>query len=336
MDVKKLAIRAGALLLLSAAGLAGFVILKAPSASVPRAGQVPVSPERIERGKYLFHHVALCVDCHTPRDITKYPMPIDPQKVGQGWVWPVEEQGSSLVAPNITPDMETGLGRWTDGEKIRAIREGVSKEGRALHPMMPYMSYKSMSDADVEAVVAYINSLPPAKNPLPSTKLAFPFSVIVKWLPEPLNKPATTPDPADRVAYGRYLTSIGTCLFCHTPGDPSPDMKRRYAGGREFKGGPRMIVRSSNLTPDPETGLGKWSEERFVSRFAEFKEYNQPDAKFPALSPANFTVMHWLSLSGMQEADLRAIYAYLRTLPAQVNKVEVHPPSTTGGVAGLP
>jgi len=85
-----------------------------------------------------------------------------------------------VVAANITPDRETGIGGWTDGEKIRAIREGVDRDGRVLFPMMPYGNYRLMSDEDVYAVVAYINSLPAVRNPLPATAIKFPVSLLIK------------------------------------------------------------------------------------------------------------------------------------------------------------
>jgi mono/diheme cytochrome c family protein len=327
--MKKILLVAGGLILAVILGLAGFVLLKKPAQSQPRTTKVPMTPERIARGKYLFHHVSLCVDCHSPRDISKYPLPTDLSKTGHGWIWPAREAGSDFVAPNLTPDPETGLGQWTDGEKLRAIREGISKDGHALFPLMPYTDFRNMSDEDAESIVAYMNSLAPVRVTLPKTKLGFPIRYIVNFIPQPIEGPVPHPNAADRLAYGKYLTTIGTCTFCHTPGENQPDMQRQFAGGREFRLSDKLMVRSSNISPDPETGIGKWSEQRFLNRFAEFREYTQPGANFPPTTPANFTVMHWVSLSGMQEDDLKAIYGYLKTLPAQVNKVEVHPPGAS-------
>lgn len=338
MTMKKVLIRVSALLVLSAAGLAAYVVLKTPETAPVRAGKVPMTPERIARGKYLFHNVALCADCHSPRDFSKYVSPVDSARIGHGDVFPEKEVGV-LIAPNLTPDPETGLGKWTDGEKLRAIREGVSRDGHALFPIMPYDGLSALSDEDAESIVAYMNSLPPAKSSLPKTELKFPLPIVARFMPKPVRGPVTAPNPADRVAYGQYLSKVGGCAFCHSPGEQSNvDTTRLFAGGREFKGGPNMLVRSANLTPDLETGIGKWSEQRFLNRFAEYREYlpdengkvAQPDV--PATTPANLTVMHWLSFAGMKEDDLRALYAYLRTVPAQSNKVEIRPSSSGSGL----
>src|SRR6185503_21299802 len=97
---------------------------------------------------------------------------------GQGFVFPQEVglQGT-IVESNITPDRETGIGAWTDGEKIRAIREGIGRDGRVIFPLMPYQNYRLMSDEDLYALVAYLNSLPAVRNPLPATRVNFPESL---------------------------------------------------------------------------------------------------------------------------------------------------------------
>ena len=105
---------------------------------------------------------------------------------GKGWIFPVElGLPGAVTAPNITPDRETGIGAWTDGEKIRAIREGISRDGRVLFPMMPYPNFRMMSDEDVYAIVAYMNTLPAVRNPLPVTKIDFPVSLMIKSVPQP-------------------------------------------------------------------------------------------------------------------------------------------------------
>ena len=327
MNVKKLAIRTGAVLLLSAAGLAAYVILKQPQTSAPRAGSVPKTPERIARGKYLFDTVAACVECHSPRDTQKYLSPADPKHAGEGSEFYLgDSYPGKLYAPNLTPDAETGLGSWTDGEKIRAIREGISKDGHALFPIMPYPNFRNMSDEDVEAIVAYMNSMAPVRNPLPKSVLKMPLNLVVKWMPKPLEGPVPAVSTSDPVTYGRYLSKIGSCESCHTPGgEGSIDETRLFAGGREYGDG-TMVVRTANLSPDMETGIGKWSDSRFVARFAEFNEYRREGATFPTATQANFTVMPWIPFAGMTESDLKAIHAYLRTVAPQVNKVEIHPP----------
>jgi len=97
-----------------------------------------------------------------------------------------------IVAANITPDRETGIGAWSDGEKIRAIREGIDRDGRVLFPMMPYVNYRRMSDEDVYAIVAYMNSLPAVRNSLPATSIKFPVSLLIKSVPQPAGQVAQT------------------------------------------------------------------------------------------------------------------------------------------------
>jgi mono/diheme cytochrome c family protein len=226
-----------------------------------------------------------------------------------------------VCAPNITPDPETGIGGWSDGEILRAIREGVDREGNALF-MMPYLEYRSLSDEDAHSVVAYLRTLPPVKNRVPPTEIDFPISLFAKFGPQPLAGPVPEPAHQDKVAYGRYLTKIGVCQFCHSPIDnrhrtlPGQD----FSGGHEFKG-PWGLVRSSNLTPH-ETGLGQRDEKAFV---AMFKAFAVPAAEVPKVPLDKNTVMGWLGRAHMTEEDLGAIYAYLKTVPAHDHAVEKRP-----------
>ncbi len=229
----------------------------------------------------------------------------------------------TVVAPNITPDRETGIGTWTDGEKIRAIREGVDNQGRALFPMMPYGSYREMSDEDVESLVAYLNSLPPVRNPLPATALSFPVNLMIKGAPQPAGS-VPPPDRADRLKYGKYLATLGGCGGCHTPsnqGTPVPG--KEFAGGERFESTMGTVL-SANITPDLETGIGKWDQAFFLKKIAERRDWAVNGAP-PLPGPESFTLMPWISLSQMQEEDLTAIYQYLRTLKPVSNYVETHP-----------
>src|SRR5207244_3638806 len=117
------------------------------------------------------------------------------------------------------PDGATGLGGWTDGEILRAIREGVDRDGKALFPMMPYDGYRYLSDADAEAIVAYMRTLSPVSHRVPPRRLPFPLPLILPSLPKPLTGPVSSPDPSSTVAYGEHLTMVAGCRFCHTPVD---------------------------------------------------------------------------------------------------------------------
>ena len=116
-----------------------------------------------------------------------------------------------LCIRNITPDVETGIGSWTDGEIIRAVREGVDHNGEGLFPIMPYFIYRHVSDKDMEAVVAYLRSMEPGVSVRPERQIDFPLNLMVKMWPEPVDGPVIAPDPSDRINYGEYLATIARC-----------------------------------------------------------------------------------------------------------------------------
>jgi mono/diheme cytochrome c family protein len=323
--MRKLILRGG--LVAAAVVVCGiaYLALTGPEMQAAPDIKVPMTADRIERGRYLFENVAHCTGCHSPRDWSKFSAPVIAGTVGSGVEFPAElGLPGRIVATNLTPDPETGLGRWTDGEKIRAIREGVSRDGRALFPFMPYPALSKLSDEDVEAIVAYMNSLKPVRNSLPVTKLDFPVSLMAKFAPKPVEGKVSAPSRSDKLAYGRYLVTIGDCAGCHTPKERGKDIAgKEYAGGEEFRIA-GFMVRSANITPDEETGIGGWTEERFVGQFKSHSEKTFETA--PKAAQAGFTLMGWMDYSRMEEDDLRAIYDYLRTLKPVHNPVERHPP----------
>ncbi|MEZ4410596.1 MAG: hypothetical protein R3A52_29560 [Polyangiales bacterium] len=291
--------------------------------------RVEVTPERVARGRYLAEHVAVCADCHSRRDWSTFAAPIIRGTYGGGGERFGHEIGfpGEVTSANITAHPEHGVGRWSDGELVRAIREGVDREGRPLAPIMPYTHYRSMGDDDVRAVVAWVRSIPAMATAQPESTLDFPLSLIVRTIPQPAG-PArdghvATPSPAVDVAYGAYLTNIGGCSECHTPSERGqPIAGREFAGGQEFRL-PTHTVRSANITPDA-TGIGGMSEDAFVARF---KSYLPPDGAVEVPPPATTTVlrgntvMPWRMYAGMTEGDLRAIYRYLRTVRPVRNAV---------------
>jgi len=308
-------------------GFATYLVLKKPAAAPPRDIRVAMTPEQIERGRYLFHNVFECIGCHTPRDATRFGAPVKADAIGEGMVLPTQMGlPGRVVASNITPDKETGIGAWTDGEILRAIREGVDREGNALFPFMPYQAYRNMSNEDAEAIVAYLRTLPARRNPLPETELAFPVSLLVKSAPQPLTGPVPSPKRETTAAYGEYLVRVGDCAGCHTmkdKGEPLPDMD--LAGGFLLSF-PEGSVYSANITPDVETGIGSWSEDTFVSRFRQYQDLarNGP----PPMTRENFTIMPWLPYSELEDVELRAIYKYLRTVKPVRHKVQLRPETT--------
>ncbi len=322
---KILAAGLGFLLLVIGGGFA-WLSFRTPNSVPPQDLKIEATPARLERGKYLFEVMADCSGCHSPRNFTRFSGPTIAGKMGSGFAFP-REMGlpGDIVAPNLTPDPETGLGTWTDGEKVRAIREGVSKDGRALFPFMPYPMYRQMSDEDVYSLVVYMNSLTPIPNKLPQTKVNFPVNLFIKGVPQPVDGRVSVPDISNREKYGEYLVSMSGCADCHTPknnkGEPFPDLL--YAGGFEFVIG-RLSVRSANITPEVDTGIGSWSEQRFVDKFKGLSHLTAETA--PVMTQENFTIMPWLALSRAHEEDLRAIYRFLRTIKPVRNEVDPHKP----------
>jgi mono/diheme cytochrome c family protein len=263
------------------------------------------TPERLARGRYLVEHVAGCLDCHSPRDWKQYGAPGLPGMAGAGQIFPVKGLPGRVVAANITPDRETGIGAWSDDELARAIREGIGRDGHALFPLMPYRHFRHLSDEDLASVIVYLRSMPAVHNPLPATALVFPVKYLIRSVPEPLNAPVPPPDLSAEVKRGAYLTEIAGCSDCHTPMDNHgrPIESLAYAGGQIFEG-PWGRVASANLTLD-SSGIAHYDPTTFLQAMRTGYVGGR------ALSP----LMPWSSFRGMTTDDLLAIFAYLKTLP---------------------
>ncbi|HXF99356.1 MAG TPA: c-type cytochrome [Bacteroidota bacterium] len=321
--LKIVGVSLGVLVVLLAAAVAVFNA-KFPSVDAAPVIAVEITPERIVRGKYLADHVAVCIDCHSTRDWSKFSGPIVPGTEGKGGQEFNEQAGGipgRIFSSNITP---AGIGHYTDGELLRAFTQGVTKEGRALFPLMPYVSYNSLAQEDAYAIIAYLRSLPSIANTVGEQDLNFPLNFIVKTIPPQSYTPGTPVDRNNSAAYGKYLATIGGCAGCHTPavkGEPVPGME--LAGGFEFHF-PNGVVRSLNITPDEETGIGNWTREDFVARFKAFADSSVHQA---TLAAADFnTPMPWTMYAGMTSEDLGAIYDYLRSAKPVRNQVEKFTP----------
>jgi cytochrome c2 len=305
------------IVVIAIAGIAGYLKFALPDITQSPSLTVTVTPERVKRGEYLANHVAVCMDCHSTRDWTRFTGPLLPGTLGKGGEYFGREMGfpGIFYSKNITPE---NLGTWTDGEIFRTITTGVDKNGNALFPVMPYLHYGKMDKEDVYDIIAYLRQLPPVKSEIPQRSIDFPMNFILNTIPAnavPLERPAKT----DLVNYGHYLVTIAACIECHTQvnkGQIIPELA--YAGGREFQMG-NGIVRSANITPDAETGLGNWTEATFIARFKAYTD----SVNVGKLAPNRVnTIMPWAMYGGMDTTDLRAIYAYLKTIQPVKNKVE--------------
>jgi mono/diheme cytochrome c family protein len=323
---KRLMIAAGALVglaVLVVAVLLAWLAIALPAVAPASTAKADATPAALARGDYLFNHGCACVACHSQRDHTRLAGPPWPGTIGAGGEVFGRADGmpGSIPAPNLTP---AALATWTDGEIARAIATGVSRDGHALFPIMPYPHYARLAASDVDALVAYLRTLPPVANPVPPRQLDFPMNLIVNTIPKDpaADRPATPPALGDP-ARPAYVINAAACLHCHSPshhGEPIP--------GQEFSGGvafamPGATVRSANLTPDPETGIGRWSRVDFILRFK-----NGPEAKSPPRAASAYdTPMPWAAYAAMDSEDLGAIYDYLHALPAVHNPVTKVAPS---------
>jgi mono/diheme cytochrome c family protein len=315
----------GILVIIIISGSVYFNATYPKSVPVPEV-KIEMTAERIERGKYLANNVALCVDCHSTRDFSKFSGPIKPGTEGMGGEIFGKEMGlpGKIPVKNITP---AALGNWTDGEIIRALTSGINKHGEALFPIMPYENFYGMCEEDLYSIVAYLRTLKPIDNQVGEKELDFPVNFIEKTLPLDSYKPTKAPDKSDLKEYGKYLVTIASCNHCHTPSnDGEPISGMEYAGGAEVKL-PFGTIRSSNLTPDLETGLGAWTKEQFIQRF---KSMATDQVKNMEILPGSFnTIMPWTQYGGMTEEDLGAIYEYLHSLKPVKNTVVKFTPANT-------
>ncbi|MBI5524958.1 MAG: cytochrome c [Deltaproteobacteria bacterium] len=313
-------LKAGAVLLLAAS--AGCFVKSIP---VPQI-TVKATPEKLDRGRYLAEHVTGCIDCHSERDWGRYSGPMKPGTAGKGGEVFDEKYGlpGTIVASNITP---AALKDWSDGEIVRAIANGISRDGSALFPLMPYPSYSVMDPDDLEAIVAYLRTLPPNDNKPPRTDLNFPVNFIVNRMPVE-SAPQKRPKSSDGVAYGKYMVTIGGCGDCHTPRKGADAVEGMFlAGGTEMPLPGGGIIRPTNITPDADTGIGAWSKKDFI---AAFKNHASGPSK-PVEPGKENTVMPWTFYAGMTDEDLGAMYEYLKTVPAVKNKFDVFTPPQGAG-----
>ncbi|MCA1643753.1 MAG: cytochrome c, partial [Acidobacteria bacterium] len=224
-------------------------VVGAKARAVDEARRFEPNPARLARGKYLAEAVCGCFDCHTKFDRDSNP-PMRLSQPGAGNLF-IEDGALQVVAPNITPDRETGAGAWPDDALARAIREGIGHDGRALFPAMPYPNFRKMSDEDLASVVVYLRAVEPARaTALPPTRIPFPLSRLILTAPQPLEAPVPPPDLSTQEKRGEYLTTIANCRDCHTPMRRGQYVESlEMAGGSTIHGGARMV--SANLTPDP-------------------------------------------------------------------------------------
>lgn len=298
------------LAVLAASGGIYYLNTHFPKVSPAENVKIEYTAQRVERGRYLAEHVCDCFGCHTPHDFDYFGAPIKENVKGcGGFLFDYKLMGlpGNIYSRNITP---YSLKDWTDGEIVRTLRTGVSKDGHALFNLMPYQDFTHFTQEDIYSLVAYLRTLKPVKNDPPATQLDFPVNFIIKTVPQNAGAYPAAPDKKDLLAYGRYMTRAALCADCHTPvdnhGNPLPGMD--FAGGMEFHFPDGSTLRAVNITPD-NTGIKEWPKEYFVKRFRLGKKMVQNRTKVKA---GDFTtIMPWENYGGMTDEDLGAIYDYL-------------------------
>jgi len=268
------------------------VIVGCAHAHVPLPAAPSVNNATVDRGEYLVRNVAVCGGCHSA----------DPQNPDAALSGGREFRNWRIGvarASNLTSDRDTGLGAWSDAEIVRAIRNGVDREGHLLIPVMPFEWLDNLSDDDAFAIARYLKSQPPVRNDVESSpNLFFKMGRALFLHPE------ATESVADR---GAYLARVALCADCHTQRtglQQKSDRSRLFAG---MENPPKEFPkRPTNLTPDNDTGIGRWSETDFITTIRTGRKLNG-DSLHP--------FMPWQQIRRMSDDDLLAIYRYLRTLP---------------------
>jgi mono/diheme cytochrome c family protein len=323
--MKRLLIVIAILILVGAAALALLSRADQSAGMAPAIAGAPASAAAVARGEYLIK-AADCVACHTVGETGK------PFAGGVAFKLPF----GTIYSTNITADPTYGIGAYTDEEFVRAVREGIRRDGKHLYPAFPYTSYTQMSRDDVLAIKAYLWTLPPIAQPNRPNELGFPFNQrfgMLFWNAAFHKSGRFAPDPAKSAQWnsGAYLAiALGHCGECHTPRNLGFGLEH----GRELSGEELQGWRAYNITSDPQHGIGSWTDDQILAYLASGHAPSHASAGGPMLE----AVAH--SLQFLDPADAAALVAYLRTVPAHEGKhpisVDAEPPAVVASNAMLP
>jgi len=309
--MKKILIGIGGLLVLAVLGVVFKFFVLSPVARAAPDVHAPTSAEAIARGKYLANSVTGCTSCHSPPDPNAPGGAFIEEQIGAGREFADEGFPGTPRARNLTPDKETGIGAYTDGELLRSMREGIGRDGHALFPLMPYLNYAALTDEDALSIIAYLRTLKPIRNDTGRSQIDFPVSMIIRTVPKPVETPAA-PEPTEPVARGQWLIKMGSCADCHDVFDNhrQPIEGKHFGGGAEFKF-PKGTVYAANISSDKETGIGAYTDEELL------RVLNEGIAK----DGRPLWVMPSAAFKGLTEDDKKAMIAALRTVPPVKNQV---------------
>ena len=302
--------------------ICGLANVVGSAAFIGSLGTVASAETPVDRGSYLVNSIGACGNCHA-RDATENLNPsmalaggvalnrIDPGLPGH------------VVVPNITPDPDTGIGKWTEADIVVALRNGKRPDGSVIGPPMPIPVYRELSDQDAMAVAAYLLSSQPERNAVQKSQYKI---ALTEYGPPVVHVDA--PSPEDKVAYGAYLVTFGHCVLCHTPpGDNEPlNMKLAFAGGHEFGSigqiGPSV---SRNITSDPDQGLGKWTDDQIKDAIT--KAVRPDSTKLAGPMPYDW-------YAKMTPNDIDAIVAFMRTIKPAKAQLDESDPNRVGACDG--
>lgn len=264
----------------------------------------------IARGEYLAYGPAHCSGCHSPA--------ANQEKVNKGEKLPLSGglefklPVGSIYSRNITPDDETGIGKWPDSAIARSLRYGVAHDGHAIFDFMPF---HNLSDEDLTAVISFLRSQQPVKNKVPDHHFNFMGKAVKAFLIKPVGpdgEVSKSVKPDTSAAYGKYIaTYITNCRGCHTSRSLMTGAYTGpyFAGGLKLDAADGSYCVTPNLTPDKETGrIYGWSQEQFLTRFRQPKVIPTSD-------------MPWDQFRNMSDNDLKAVYRYLVSLEPIKNDV---------------
>ena len=313
--IRFLLIIIGIVVLLAICGYAFISIRGIPSYKTEKLDiKVEATPERIERGRKLAS--LLCASCHqdpATGKLTGHQMLDAPKEFGR------------IFSQNITQDKTYGIGDWTDGEVIYLLRTGIARDGRYTPPYMAKLPH--MADEDINSIIAFLRSDDPMVAASATPDFPCEPTFLTKFLCTVAFKPMKMPDhkielpdTTNTVALGKYLAYNLDCFSCHSADFKSNDYaepeksKGFFGGGNKTLSLEGKVMVTPNLTPDPETGIGKWTAERFVDAIKNGKMMDAPALRYPMLPFVYLT-----------DYEAKSIYAYLQTIPPVVNKVSRSP-----------
>jgi hypothetical protein len=268
---------------------------------------------RLERGNFLVNNVIGCFGCHSECewDGEKASLPKAGAMGGGARFAATDDPPFPLYVPNISPDPETGAGKWTDEDFVRALTQGIGHDGRLLFGMMPYEVLRAnLSDEDMAAVIVYVRSIAPVRHAVQRTELPPAVKASLKTLaPRP---PVPAPDLSDARKRAAYYMRLADCTGCHTPysKDGKPIAGMEFGGGSIFRG-PWGEVASANLTPDP-SGIPYYDDRMFL----EVMHTGRNGAR--KINP----IMPWRYFRNLADDDLKGIFANLRNLKPVTHRTD--------------